>query len=117
MADAELDQLLDELKPVVLVNRDTQSTTTPVVAADYRTALGELLDLLRRLWPPVVGLSRRGAGERSPTLRRLEAVRDFLDDHPDSFVEEIMPCGVSFADGYEACRARSRLRCYRCTGV
>lgn len=101
MADAELDQLLDELKPVVLVNRDTQSTTTPVVAADYRTALGELLDLLH-------GYGHRslvylaGAPESVANARRLEAVRDFLDDHPDSFVE-IMPCGVSFADGYEAC--------------
>src|SRR5215207_8774724 len=34
MAEADLQPLLEELKPVVLVNRDSGSVSTPVVAAD-----------------------------------------------------------------------------------
>ena len=63
MPEADLQSLLRELKPVVLVNRDAASPGTPVVAADYRTALSELLDLLYG-WPPGPGLPRRLAAER-----------------------------------------------------
>ncbi|HEX5907151.1 MAG TPA: LacI family DNA-binding transcriptional regulator, partial [Propionibacteriaceae bacterium] len=46
MAEADLSPLLAELKPVVLVNREAGSSSSPVVAADYRTGLSELLELL-----------------------------------------------------------------------
>ena len=46
MAEADLQPLLEELKPVVLVHRDSGSAGAPWVAADQRTAVGELLDLL-----------------------------------------------------------------------
>jgi LacI family transcriptional regulator len=112
MAEADLDQLLDELKPVVLVNRDVGSPTTPVVAADYRTALTELLDLL-------YGLGHRsmvflaGAPQSGSNARRLAAVRDFLEDHPDARIQ-ILPCGVTFADGYQA---TERVLALSATGV
>jgi LacI family transcriptional regulator len=100
MPDAELERLLTAVKPVVLVNRDAGPPSTPVVAADYRMALGELLDLL-------YGYGHRsmvylaGAPQSASNARRLTAVQDFLDDHADAAIQHI-PCGVSFADGYDA---------------
>jgi LacI family transcriptional regulator len=103
MAETDLRRLLEELKPAVVVNRDPGLPGTPVVAADYRTALVDLLNLL-------FGYGHRslvylaGAPQSASNARRLAAVRDFLDDHPDADVK-ILECGVSFADGY-ACAAR-----------
>jgi LacI family transcriptional regulator len=100
MAEKDLRPLLDELKPVVLVNRDAGSPSTPVVAADYQTALTDLLGLL-------YGFGHRslvylaGAPQSASNTRRLAALRDFRDDHPDVAIQ-ILPCGVSFADGYES---------------
>jgi LacI family transcriptional regulator len=100
MPGGDLRPLLEELKPVVLVNRDAGSTSTPVVAADYRTALTDLLKLL-------YGYGHRslvflaGAPQSASNSRRLAAVRDFLDDHPDAGVQ-VLRGGVSFGDGYEA---------------
>ena len=100
MPESDLRPLLEELKPVVLVNRDAGSASTPVVAADYQTALTDLLDLL-------YGYGHRslvflaGAPQSASNSRRLAAVRGFLDDHPDACIQ-VLPCGVSFGDGYEA---------------
>lgn len=100
MSEADLQPLLRDLRPVVLVNRDAASPSTPVVAADYRTALMELLDLL-------YGFGHRslvylaGAPQSASNTRRLAGLRDFLDDHADAAVR-ILPCGVSFSDGCEA---------------
>jgi LacI family transcriptional regulator len=100
MAAADLHPLLTDLKPVVLVNREAPGTGTPVVAADYRTALLELLELL-------FGDGHRslaylaGAPQSASNARRLAGVRDFLHAHPGASVQ-ILPGGVSFADGYEA---------------
>ena len=100
MAEADLQPLLEELKPVVLVNRDAGSVGTPVVAADHRKGLEDLLDLL-------YGYGHRslvylaGAPQSAANAYRIAAVHDFLDDHPDVAIQ-IRPCGVSFADGYEA---------------
>jgi LacI family transcriptional regulator len=99
MAAADLAPLMEALKPVVLVNRDSGSASTPVVAADHQTALRELLDLL-------YGFGHRslvylaGAPQSVSNARRLMAVHDFLHDHSDVGIQ-ILPCGVSFADGYE----------------
>jgi LacI family transcriptional regulator len=100
MAEADLQPLLEELKPVVLVNRDAGSAHTPVVAADHGTALVELIDLL-------YGYGHRslvylaGVPQSVSNARRLAAVHDYLNDHHDVSVQ-ILPGGVSFADGYEA---------------
>jgi LacI family transcriptional regulator len=111
MAETDLRPLLEELKPVVLVNRDTESPT-PVVAADYRTALVELLDLLYHYGHrSLVYLA--GAPQSASNARRLAAVRDFLDDHPDAGVK-ILECGVSFAEGYESA---ARVLASSATGV
>ena len=100
MAETDLQPLLEELKPVVLVNRDAGSVGTPVVAADHRTALVELIDLL-------YGYGHRslvylaGVPQSASNARRIEAIHDYLDDHSDVRIQ-ILPCGVSFECGYEA---------------
>ena len=97
---ADLQPLLEELEPVVLVHRDAGSVNTPVVAADHRTALVELIDLL-------YGYGHRslvylaGVPQSASNARRIEAIHGYLDDHPDVRIQ-ILPCGVSFECGYEA---------------
>ena len=100
MPEADLARLLEELKPVVLINRDAGSPGTPVVAADHRTALTELLNLL-------YGYDHRsmvylaGVPGSASNARRVAAVHDFLDDHADVRIQ-ILPGGVTFDDGYAA---------------
>jgi LacI family transcriptional regulator, galactose operon repressor len=112
MAEADLLPLLDELSPVVLVNRDVGSPGTPVVAADYRTALVGLLHLL-------YGYGHRslvylaGASHIASNASRLLALRDFQEDHRDADIQTL-DCGVSFADGY---RAASRVIATAATSV
>ena len=100
MPDDELRSLLAQLEPVVLVNRDVGVPEVPVVAADYRTALAELLELVHdQGHRSLVFLA--GTPQSASNAQRLEAVRSFLDGHPDAAVE-VLPCGVTFADGYGA---------------
>jgi LacI family transcriptional regulator len=100
MPDADLVRLVEELKPVVLINRDAGSPGTPVVAADHRTALTELLNLL-------YGYDHRsmvylaGVPGSASNARRVAAVHDFLDDHADVRIQ-ILRGGVTFDDGYAA---------------
>src|SRR4030095_14945631 len=76
MAETDLQSLLEELKPVVLVNRGAGSVSTPVVAADQRTALVELADLL-------YGYGHRslvylaGVSQSASNARRMEAIHDY----------------------------------------
>ena len=100
MPEADLRALLTELKPVVLVNRDAGSVSTPVVAADYRTALGELIELLYGYGHRSL-LYLAGPPQSASNARRLAAIHEFLDDHPDTSIQ-VLPCGVNFADGYDA---------------
>lgn len=112
LPDAELRPLLQRLAPVVLVNRDVPGSGVPVVAADYEAGLAELLELL-------YGFGHRslvflaGAFRSASNAQRLAAVRGFLDAHPDATVA-VLPCGVTFADGYDAV---SRVRDSEATGV
>jgi LacI family transcriptional regulator len=54
-----------------------------------------------------------GAPQSASNARRLVAVRDFLHDHADTTIQ-ILPCGVNFADGYEAAE---RVLALSATGV
>jgi LacI family transcriptional regulator len=112
MAEKDLRALLTELKPVVLVNRDAGSPSTPVVAADYQTALTDLLELLYRLGHrSLVYLA--GAPQSASNTRRLAALSDFLDDHADVDIK-ILSCGVGFAEGHESA---TRVLASSATGV
>ncbi len=107
MAEKDLLPLLDELKPVVVVNRDPGLPSTPVVAADYQTALTDLLDLLYNYGHHSL-VCLAGAPQSASNTRRLAALRAFLDGHSDVEIE-VLPCGVSFAQGYESAGPRARV--------
>ena len=100
MPENDLRPLLSQLMPVVLVNRDAGSTSTPVVAADYRGGLGGVARSAARRRSQGDGVPRR-APHSASNAQRLAAVRDFVHDHPDAAVQ-ILSCGVNFADGYDA---------------
>jgi LacI family transcriptional regulator len=100
MPDEELRTLLGRLEPVVLVNRDVGVPGVPLVAADYGSALAELLELVHAQGHrSLVFLA--GAPQSASNAQRLQAVRGFLDTHADATVA-VLPCGVTFADGYAA---------------
>jgi LacI family transcriptional regulator len=91
----ELDRLVGGLRPVVLINRT--SGEVPSVRADYRSALAAELAHLHGLGHRrIVFLA--GAPRSVANAARLEAIADFVADHPDTEVTEI-PCGVDFEAG------------------
>jgi LacI family transcriptional regulator len=99
MPEQDLRTLLDDLQPVVLVNREVEASGSPVVAADYRAGLAELLELLYADGHrSIVFLA--GAPQSASNTRRLAAVRAFLEERPDAQVR-VLPCGVNFADGHD----------------
>lgn len=99
MPQAELEALLGALSPVVVVNRGPQEAA-PVVAADYRTALGELIAHL-------YGLGHRrlaflnGVSESASNVARLAALADARAAHAELEIAEL-PCGVDFDSGAAA---------------
>lgn len=102
MPQDELDALLPEVGPVVLVNR--QSTVgVPVVAADYRTALGELAEHLYQLGHRRL-LYLAGVSRSASNAQRLAAVASFRARHADVDVIE-QPCGVDFDSGAQSADA------------
>lgn len=104
MAEADLAALLSDLHPVVLVNREpADPSSAPAVTADYRVGLTELLDLLYADGHRSV-LFLAGAPQSTSNSHRLAALAEFCAARPD-FVAPIRPCGVNFADGYEAADA------------
>lgn len=99
LPDAELDALLPELAPVVVVNREPRAGT-PVVRVDYGSGLTDLLDhLYAHGHRKLVYLA--GAPASASNRARLDALAAFRRRHPDATVSEI-PTGVGFADGAEA---------------
>ncbi|MFT4165731.1 MAG: LacI family DNA-binding transcriptional regulator [Microlunatus sp.] len=104
MADSDLAALLSDLHPVVLVNREPPDTSAaPAVTADYRVGLIELLELVYADGHRSV-LFLAGAPQSRSNSHRLSALAEFCRAHPD-FVAPTRPCGVNFADGYEAADA------------
>lgn len=100
MPEEDLRQLLTQLQPVVLVNREAPSSSTPAVSADYRSGLTDLLDLLRAGGHRTL-LYLAGAPQSSSNQQRLAALRTFSAEHPEVTVQ-VVPGGVNFADGHAA---------------
>jgi LacI family transcriptional regulator len=99
MPEQDLRTLLDDLQPVVLVNREVKASGSPVVAADYRAGLAELLELLYADGHRSI-LFLAGAPQSASNARRLTAVRAFLEDRAEAQVQ-VLPCGVNFPDGHD----------------
>lgn len=104
MAEPDLDELLTELQPMVVVNRvPVRDVGVPVVTTDYEHGLTGLLDVLyadghRSL------LYLAGAPQSASNARRLAALDDFEVAHSDVTIQR-QPCGVNFAEGYDAAEA------------
>jgi len=102
MAQDDLDALLAQLAPVVLVNRYSDAAV-PVVRADYGPALRAMLD-------HVYGLGHRqvlylaGVGGSASNALRLAAIAEFRAAHADVTIDEL-PCGVDFDSGAQAADA------------
>jgi LacI family transcriptional regulator len=103
MADEDLRLLLAELRPVVLVNREAGAGAAPVVTADYRSALWELLERLYAHGHRSL-LYLAGVPASRANVRRLDAVRQFARTHPETRLA-IQECGVGFAEGHAAASA------------
>ena len=86
---------------MVLVNRDVGSPGTPVVAADYQTALTELLELLYGYGHRSLVFLAGASAERVERPATLAAVSD-VPRRPPRRVRRDVACGVTFADGYDA---------------
>lgn len=98
----DLDALIAGIAPVVLINRDA-GAGIPVVRADYRGALGELLEHLHALGHR--HLAYLAGIERSVSnAARLEAIAAFRAGHPEVVIEEL-PGGVDFDSGAAAAGA------------
>lgn len=102
MPQDELAALLSTLSPAVVVNRARQDAA-PVVAADYRTALGELVEHLY-----VLGHRRlvylAGVAGSASNAARLAAIADARVAHDDLEIVEL-PSGVDFDSGAAAADA------------
>ncbi|WP_285026251.1 LacI family DNA-binding transcriptional regulator [Plantibacter sp. ME-Dv--P-122b] len=103
MSEERLRELLPQLEPAVLINRDVLGTSAPVAAADYRSGIVELLMHL-------VGLGHRrvtflaGAHNSASNRHRQLGIEEVVRAHPDLVVTEVA-CGVTFADGHGAAAA------------
>lgn len=103
MPGDELDGLLPQLAPAVLINRDSPTALAPSVRADYLSGMTQLVTHL-------YGLGHRhiayvsGAPTAQSNLTRLSAVHRFLSTHSDATVDEIAG-GVGFQNGYDAADA------------
>ncbi|RLK52462.1 LacI family DNA-binding transcriptional regulator [Microbacterium telephonicum] len=96
MDAAELASLLPDLAPVVVVNRAPQDAA-PVAAADYRTALTELVEHLYALGHRRLVFLAGVVGSAS-NASRLEALAVARAAHPDLTIDELA-CGVDFDSG------------------
>lgn len=91
-----LDALLAQLSPVVVVNRARQEVA-PVVAADYRVALAELVEHLYALGHRrLVFLA--GIARSASNAARLSALSEARAAHLDLAINEV-ECGVDFDSG------------------
>lgn len=99
LAQDELAPLLTRLDPVVVINRGRQDAT-PVVAADYRHALGGLVEHLYGLGHRRVAFLA-GVARSASNAARLAALADARAAHPDLEIVEI-PSGVDFDSGAAA---------------
>lgn len=101
MAEPDLDELLTELQPMVVVNRvPVRDRGVPVVTTDYELGLTELLDVLYADGHRLL-LYLAGAPQSASNLCRIAALDRFAATHPDVTIRR-QPCGVNFAEGYGA---------------
>ncbi|MFT4122422.1 MAG: LacI family DNA-binding transcriptional regulator [Microbacteriaceae bacterium] len=102
MPEDALTALLPEVSPVVVINRAPRPDV-PVIAADYGTALAEIVEHLHALGHrSLVYLA--GTSRSASNAARLAALTRARAAHPELTVTEI-PTGVDFDSGADAADA------------
>lgn len=96
LAADELAALLPTLAPAVVINRPPQAEA-PTIAADYRSAMVELVEHLYGLGHRRLVFLSGAAGSASGAARR-SALADAVERHPDLSILEIA-AGVDFDSG------------------
>lgn len=102
MPQAELDALIERISPVVVINR-TSATSAPTIAADYHSALSELIEHLYSLGHRHVAYLF-GVTRSASNAARVLALDEALLAHPDLTVTHI-EAGVDFDSGAAAAEA------------
>ncbi|TDE91679.1 LacI family DNA-binding transcriptional regulator [Occultella glacieicola] len=100
MPDAELAQVLAVAGPVVVVNRDPEDGSVPVLSVDYADGIRTLTERLIKL-----GHSRfiylAGPESSASNTVRLRALRALEGEYPHLSIR-YEPCGAMIEDGYAA---------------
>lgn len=101
MAEDVLGELVEALRPVVLINRPSVWETVPSVSIDYRSGV---LSLLQHLYD--LGHRRlaflNGPEASVSNIHRLQALDEYEARHRDVHIQRI-DTGVSSDDGYRVC--------------
>lgn len=98
MTDDELNELLPQISPAVVINRTPTSARVPVVAADYRSGFAQLLAHVKDLGHRKL-LFLSGAEGSASNRDRLAAVDAFRAANPNIEIS-VLTGSVNFADGY-----------------
>ncbi|WP_244972549.1 LacI family DNA-binding transcriptional regulator [Paramicrobacterium fandaimingii] len=98
MSDDELNALLPQIAPAVVINRTPTAASVPVVAADYRSGFSQLLTHLNGLGHQKM-LFLGGAEGSASNRDRLAAIDEFCANHPDTTID-VLSGYVTFAEGY-----------------
>jgi LacI family transcriptional regulator len=100
MPQEDLEHLLPQLAPVVLINRNPGSGRTPFVTADYHRGLDDILGHVLALGHTrIVYLA--GSSRSASNSKRLAAFEAFRERHPD-YRLDVLSGGVTFENGYDA---------------
>lgn len=103
MAEERLLGLVDELKPVVLLNRTLENVGVPCLSIDYGKGIRGLADHLYALGHRRIAYLG-GAGHSVSNRRRLRALDEF-ETSVDAVEVLRLTCGVSTDAGHEAAEA------------
>lgn len=98
MPDAELRSLLEDVRPVVMINRELADVATPMVSADYDSGIEALLRHAYQLGHREL-LFLQGIEASNSNRQRLNGIERMRDALPGIRIETLR-CGVTFEDGH-----------------
>jgi LacI family transcriptional regulator len=100
MPTSELNHLVDELRPVVVVNRFDPVPEAALVAADYRGGIAAIVDHLFALGHRHL-LYLSGNPMSGSNRQRLDGLAQAVHDRPGLKID-VEECGVGFSNGFDA---------------
>ncbi|GAA1822775.1 LacI family DNA-binding transcriptional regulator [Agromyces salentinus] len=115
MPEAELRALVEQVSPVVIVNRPLPGAEVPVVGVDYVRGIRDLVDHLHDLGHRRIAYVS-GPPTSASNAERRRGVAEALAAHPDVRIDEV-PGGSRLDDGYAASDAVLAAHRDGCTAV